>query len=157
MALFVPSVPACVCTRPRIVKGVVCTEASEIWRGYHDYIRDHWNVLDVLSIILSSSGFIVRCVDQDEAWGRYLYALSAPLVFTRILFFAQILPDQGPMVQERLSHGLLHGMWRLGKVSSTLISSVDLGADVSASGMQSVPHHKYVAADLMYVRALFVL
>lgn len=75
------------------------TEISEMRRGFGEYIEDGWNALDVLGLAVSLGGFCVRCLDPASPWGRSLYALSAPLLVSRILFFAQLLPFQGPMVQ----------------------------------------------------------
>ena len=70
-----------------------------MWRGLDEYMKDTWNLLDGLGLAVSLGGFVVRCVDPASPWGRSLYALSAPLLVSRVLFFAQILPFQGPMVQ----------------------------------------------------------
>lgn len=71
-----------------------------MWRDFHGYLN-RWNALDVLGLLFLLGGFVVRCVDLESTWGRSLYALSAPFMFSRILFFAQILPFQGPMIQAR--------------------------------------------------------
>lgn len=71
----------------------------EIRRGFEEYMEDGWNCLGVLGYVVSLGGFIVRWADRTSPWGRGLYALSAPLLFSRTLFFAQVLPYQGPMVQ----------------------------------------------------------
>lgn len=65
------------------------------------YTADHWNPIDFLGLSLVAGGLVVRIADQTSSWGRALYALSAPLLFSRILFFAQILRFQGPMIQAR--------------------------------------------------------
>lgn len=75
------------------------TEVSEVWRDFKMYLRDPWNVLDVVALLLLAGGLVTRAVKNDEVWGQYLYALSAPALFSRILFFGQILPAQGPMIQ----------------------------------------------------------
>eukprot|EP00752_Nemacystus_decipiens_P011383 g10115.t1 len=77
----------------------IWTEICEMRRGLAEYLADGWNCLDVLGLAVTLSGFGVRCVDPSSPWGRSLYALSAPLLVSRILFFAQVLPFQGPMVQ----------------------------------------------------------
>lgn len=64
-----------------------------------EYFEDRWNILDVLSLAALLGGFIARSVNSASPWGQALYALSAPLVFSRFLFFAQILQFQGPMIQ----------------------------------------------------------
>ncbi|CAM9696418.1 unnamed protein product [Hapterophycus canaliculatus] len=68
-------------------------------RDFRLYAADHWNILDILGLGLVTGGFLVRCADGENPWGRALYALSAPLVFSRLLFFAQMLRFHGPMIQ----------------------------------------------------------
>lgn len=71
-------------------------------RDFGLYAADHWNILDLLGLGLVTGGLIVRCADGDSPWGRALYALSAPLVFSRLLFFAQMMRFHGPMIQVKL-------------------------------------------------------
>lgn len=71
------------------------------------YMTDHWNILDLLGLGLVTGGIVVRCADGESLWGRSLYALSAPLVFSRLLFFAQMLRFYGPMIQVMMN--LRHG------------------------------------------------
>lgn len=70
-----------------------------MWRDFSVYSTDRWNVFDVLGLLISGGGFLVRVFDNASAWGRGLYALSTPLMVSRVLFFAQMLHFQGPMVQ----------------------------------------------------------
>ncbi|CAN0212826.1 unnamed protein product [Ectocarpus sp. 6 AP-2014] len=81
-----------------ILAGVI-TEGQEMRRDFVLYAADHWNILDLLGLGLVTGGLIVRCADGDNSWGRALYALSAPLIFSRLLFFAQMLRFHGPMIQ----------------------------------------------------------
>ena len=74
-------------------------EAAEIKRNLNIYLQDPWNFFDALALVMLAGGFFVRLADGGSSWGRALYALSAPLVFSRILFFMQILQFQGPMIQ----------------------------------------------------------
>ncbi|CAM9403921.1 unnamed protein product [Ectocarpus sp. 12 AP-2014] len=84
--------------------GGILTEFREILEDPWEYMRDQWNLLDVTSLILLLGGAIQRMYGQvDDESSRALYALSAPLAFARILFFAQILPSQGPMIQVMFS------------------------------------------------------
>lgn len=62
-------------------------------------IGDRWNFFYLLALATLAADFVVRCTDSASACGRSLHAVSAPLVFTHILFFAQILRFQGPMIQ----------------------------------------------------------
>ena len=68
-------------------------------RDIRRYFRDQWNVLDALGILCVLVGVVIRWVDSTSPWGPAFYALSAPLVVSRVLFFAQILQFQGPMIQ----------------------------------------------------------
>ena len=68
-------------------------------RDIRRYINDQWNVLDALGILCLFVGLVIRWADWTNPWGPAFYALSAPLLVSRILFFAQILPFQGPMIQ----------------------------------------------------------
>lgn len=68
-------------------------------RGIRTYFKDQWNVLDALGILCLFVGMVIRWDDWTNPWGPAFYALSAPLVVSRVLFFAQILQFQGPMIQ----------------------------------------------------------
>eukprot|EP00752_Nemacystus_decipiens_P018673 g16741.t1 len=77
----------------------VYREGREMKRGIHGYFKDQWNVLDALGILCLFVGLVIRWDDGTSRWGPAFYALSAPLVVSRVLFFAQILHFQGPMIQ----------------------------------------------------------
>lgn len=77
-------------------------EGREMSNGISRYLQDPWNVLDVLSLIFLLIGAIIRLVDWTNPFGPGFYALSAPLLVSRALFFAQLFPFQGPMIQVRL-------------------------------------------------------
>ncbi|CBN75304.1 Ankyrin Repeat Transient Receptor Potential Channel [Ectocarpus siliculosus] len=84
--------------------GGILTEFREILDDPWEYMRDQWNLLDVASLTLLLGGVIQRMYGQvDDQSSRALYALSAPLAFARILFFVQILPSQGPIIQVMFS------------------------------------------------------
>ncbi|CAM9653004.1 unnamed protein product [Ectocarpus sp. 4 AP-2014] len=74
-------------------------EAREMWKDIDRYFKDQWNVLDVLGLLCLSIGLVIRGVDWTSPWGTAFYALSAPLFVSRVLFFAQVLPFQGPMIK----------------------------------------------------------
>ena len=81
-------------------------EVLDIVANPRDYFLDRWNVLDVGCLCLMFVGLCVRAFDPaNSTLSRSLYALSGPFAFTRILFFAQILPSQGPMIQVSRRHG----------------------------------------------------
>lgn len=70
-----------------------------MWNGIGKYVQDPWNVLDVLSLVFLLVGSVIRLIDWANPFGPGFYALSAPLLVSRALFFAQIFPFQGPMIQ----------------------------------------------------------
>ncbi|CAM9399535.1 unnamed protein product [Ectocarpus sp. 12 AP-2014] len=74
-------------------------EGREMKRGIRAYFKDQWNVLDALGMLFLFVGLVIRWDDWTSTWGPAFYALSAPLVVARVLFFAQILQFHGPMVQ----------------------------------------------------------
>lgn len=80
----------------------VLREWREVKRNIRSYFRDQWNVLDALGILCLFVGMVIRWDDWTSPWGPAFYALSAPLVISRVLFFAQVLPFQGPMIQASL-------------------------------------------------------
>ncbi|CAN0069824.1 unnamed protein product [Scytosiphon promiscuus] len=81
------------------VLGAILVEISELWEGREEYMKDHWNALDVLALAFCGSAFLVRMCDPDSLWGRALYGAGAPLLLFRTLFFAQFMPAQGPMIE----------------------------------------------------------
>lgn len=82
-----------------LAQAAILTELTEMWETPQEYAQDKWNWLDVASLLLLSSGLYVRIYGEGVDIGRVFYALSAPLVFSRFLFFAQILPRQGLVIQ----------------------------------------------------------
>ena len=82
-----------------LLKAGVYGELEELRRDFHIYLQDQWNYLDILGFIMILGGFILRLADSESPWGRGMYALSAPPIFSRMLFFAQMLKFQGPMIQ----------------------------------------------------------
>lgn len=77
----------------------VVTEVHEMRRDVSVYIADHWNPVDLLGLGFAAGGLVARFTARTSSWGRSLYALSAPLFFSRLLFFAQLFRFQGPMIQ----------------------------------------------------------
>lgn len=77
------------------------TEVREMKREMALYAADPWNPIDVLGLGLVAGGLVARVAHETSSWGRALYALSAPLLYSRVLFFAQVLRFQGPMIQVR--------------------------------------------------------
>lgn len=82
-----------------LIQGAILIEAQELWDGREEYMKDHWNALDVTALAFCAAGFIARVSHPDSLWGRALYAAGAPLLLFRVLFFAQFLPAQGPMIE----------------------------------------------------------
>lgn len=74
--------------------------------GFVEFWRDKWNWLESLSLLLLAGGLTIRILNSDVHQGRALFALSAPLVFSRVLFFGQFLKRQGLVIQASLSDGL---------------------------------------------------
>ena len=101
MSLARPHPPPLDCKlHHHLKKGAIKTEVKEIVAAPWEYARDKWNVLDVTSLLLMFISLCygyIRGIHSIEA--RTMYALSAPLAVSRTLFFAQILPSQGPMIQ----------------------------------------------------------
>eukprot|EP00752_Nemacystus_decipiens_P009083 g8110.t1 len=87
-----------ICALMFITSGVY-RERREMHWDIGMYLKDKWNVLDALGLLCVSVGLVFRWGDWRSPWGPAFYSLSAPLVVSRILFFAQILPYQGPMIQ----------------------------------------------------------
>lgn len=88
---------------PPILQAGLFREGREIWRDIRSYFKDQWNVLDDLGLLCVFIGMVFRWDDCRSEWGPAFYALSAPLLVSRVLFFAQILSFQGPMIQARVS------------------------------------------------------
>eukprot|EP00903_Cladosiphon_okamuranus_P009487 g9039.t2 len=88
----------CVCALIFVTAGVY-REGREIRTDIGKYLKDKWNVLDTLGLLCVLIGLVIRWDDWSSPWGPAFYALSAPLVVARVLFFAQVLPFQGPMIQ----------------------------------------------------------
>ena len=87
-------------TYPR--QAEIVSNLVQMWDNFLEYVRNRWNWLESLSLALLAGGLFVRVVDSDVHLGRALFALSAPLVFSRVLFFGQILRRQGLVIQVRV-------------------------------------------------------
>lgn len=70
-----------------------------MWTGFREYWQDKWNWLESLSLVVLATALIVRLLEKDLELGRSLLAFGAPLVFSRILFFGQVWPRQGMVIQ----------------------------------------------------------
>ncbi|CAM9210968.1 unnamed protein product [Ectocarpus sp. 12 AP-2014] len=81
------------------VLGAILVEINELWDGREEYMKDHWNALDVAALAFCGSAFLVRVYNPESLWGRALYCAGAPLLLFRTLFFAQFMPAQGPMIE----------------------------------------------------------
>eukprot|EP00752_Nemacystus_decipiens_P018490 g16578.t1 len=81
------------------IMGGMYREGREMMRDIRMYFKDQWNVLDTLGILGVLVGLIIRWEDSSSPWGPAFYALSTPLIVSRVLFFAQLLQFQGPMIQ----------------------------------------------------------
>lgn len=98
------------------------TEVRTFAEHPRKHLFDGWNMLDVTCLSLMSVG-VGFCAfgPADSTSSRSLYALSTPLAFTRVLFFAQILPSQGPMIQVNRWQGDGDGD---GEIIHTLLGNV---------------------------------
>ena len=111
-------------------KGAIVREFGEIVQDPFKYILDKWNVLDVTSLCLMFTGLCYRAFgDADSNASISLYALSAPLAFSRVLFYAQLLPSQGPMIQVNHRHGGADGACAFSLRQYNLIKEVEYAAD----------------------------
>ncbi|CAM9436038.1 unnamed protein product [Discosporangium mesarthrocarpum] len=76
------------------------------------YFSDLWNQMDILILLLLTSASVSRLVAVTQGpkirggteWdaqfvAKLLFAICAPLLFSRILFYFQIFRKQGPMIQ----------------------------------------------------------
>ncbi|CAM9587237.1 unnamed protein product, partial [Ectocarpus fasciculatus] len=81
------------------IVGGLYREGYEVARSLDRYFEDQWNALDLLGLLFFAIGFIARVVDWTHQLGPAFYALSAPLLVSRALFFVQIHPLLGPMIQ----------------------------------------------------------
>lgn len=73
--------------------------------GFVEFWRDKWNWLESLYLLTLAGGLTIRILNSDVHQGRALFALSAPLVFSRVLFFGQFLKRQGLVIQASFSDG----------------------------------------------------
>lgn len=77
----------------------ITSEAGQMYSSFHEYVKDEWNWLESLSLLLLAGALFYRIGNSDGSTGRALFSLSAPLVFSRVLFFGQVLRRQGLVVQ----------------------------------------------------------
>lgn len=86
---------------------------------YRYLFYDTWNILDTLTIVVVAVAFLFRIMALDDGWSakdeelvgtgvsphdnffmaQFFLALSAPLLFARVLFLSQIDDTLGPMTQ----------------------------------------------------------
>ncbi|CAN0108570.1 unnamed protein product, partial [Hapterophycus canaliculatus] len=83
------------------VMAEVVNNLLQMWANFFEYFQNKWNWLECLSLSLLAGGLFIRIVDSDVHQGRALFALSAPLVFSRVLFYGQVLKRQGVVIQVR--------------------------------------------------------
>lgn len=88
---------------PPSQQAAVATESGKLYdNGAHRYYRDVWNLFHLLGLALLLVAFVLRATGSGGIWGPSLYGMSAPLLFSRIIFFAQIAPIKGPLIQVRI-------------------------------------------------------
>ncbi|CAM9300363.1 unnamed protein product [Ectocarpus sp. 8 AP-2014] len=88
------------------VMAEIVSNLLQMRADFVEFWRDKWNWLESLSLLLLAGGLTIRILNTDVHQGRALFALSAPLVFSRVLFFGQFLKRQGLVIQASLSDGL---------------------------------------------------
>lgn len=64
------------------VLGAILVEITELWDGREEYMKDHWNALDVAALAFCGSAFLVRVYDPESLWGRALYGAGKGAVDT---------------------------------------------------------------------------
>lgn len=98
------------------------------------YFYDRWNFLDVTTVLFVSISFTFRMMELKSGdslhffLAQFFLAASAPLLFSRVLFLAQIGRALGPMTQVILPRlGQRHGgrvIWMLnGNVDFNIIDA----------------------------------
>eukprot|EP00752_Nemacystus_decipiens_P006624 g5955.t1 len=97
----------------------ILSNLVRMWKNFVEYTRNKWNWLECVSLALMAGGLFVRVVDSDVHVGRGLFALSAPLVFSRVLFFGQIWRRQGLVIQMMII--LVGEMMHFGMVLGTIM------------------------------------
>eukprot|EP00903_Cladosiphon_okamuranus_P011810 g11098.t1 len=91
---------------------------AELVQGF---IQREWDWLDMSAIFLLASATIANLLLSSGNVGRALFAVSAPLLFARLLFFGKIFKRQGVVIQaigimlNELAHfGLVLGVIMMG-------------------------------------------
>lgn len=77
----------------------IVSEAGQMHANFYEYVQDEWNWLESISLVLLAGALFYRIRNSDGFTGRALFAISAPLVSSRVLFFGQVLRRQGLVVQ----------------------------------------------------------
>lgn len=113
---------------PSPPKAAIASETALIHgRDSREYFLDRWKIPQVLALQMSLAGFVVRALYPGSTWGRGLYAVASPLMYWRLLYYAQILPSQGTTIQV----GRL--LYRLGRESGSLLYGFHDPDEVCAS------------------------
>lgn len=64
------------------VLGAILIEINELWEGREEYMKDHWNALDVAALAFCGAAFVIRMCYPDSLWGRALY--GAGVAYERV-------------------------------------------------------------------------
>ncbi|CAN0538203.1 unnamed protein product [Ectocarpus sp. 12 AP-2014] len=86
------------------VVAAIMLEATEMWKDLAGYLLDRWKAPHFLALVVALAAFLARAIDSDSSWGRGLYAVGSPLMYWRLLYYAQVIPSQGSTIQ------VLYGM-----------------------------------------------
>ncbi|CAM9739915.1 unnamed protein product [Ectocarpus sp. 4 AP-2014] len=86
------------------VVAAIMLEVAEMWKNLAGYLLDRWKAPHFLALVVALAAFLARAIDSDSSWGRGLYAVGSPLMYWRLLYYAQVIPSQGSTIQ------VLYGM-----------------------------------------------
>lgn len=73
-------------------------EAPDV-EGYRHVLQGALELLDLLSLLFFAGGLISLYSESSIMWGHAFYAISAPMFYDRLLFFAQIFRIPGHMTE----------------------------------------------------------
>eukprot|EP00752_Nemacystus_decipiens_P004796 g4364.t1 len=102
---------------------------AELVQGF---VKKEWDSLDMSAIFLLAAATTANLVQRSGTVGRAFFAVSAPLLFARLLFFGKIFKRQGVVIQaigimlDELAHfGLVLGVIMMGFTLAFFVLFVD--------------------------------
>lgn len=142
------------------VLGAILVEINELWDGREDYMKDHWNALDVAALAFCGSAFLVRMYDPDSLWGRALYGAGTGLCISwysmpgGCLFYAPQIPS--PSMWRPMVRGVLVAFIPPCPTASITSAVIARSKSVSSSLSPTAPRSIHVpGAPLLLFRMLF--